>query len=87
MFERPMPLYIRDDEVRHLADQLAKQRGCNVTEAVRRALNEALVHDRAELADRKQEIAQILSRFDQTEQLQPGLTDSDLYDESGMPIL
>ena len=82
-----MPLYIRDDEVRQLADQLAKQRGCNVTEAVRRALNEALGHDQAVLADRKQAIAQILARFDQTKQIRPGLTNRDLYDENGMPVL
>ena len=82
-----MPLYIRDDEVRQLADQLAQQRKCNVTEAVRGALNEALGHDRVKLADRKQDIAQILSRFDQIEPVRPDLTDKDLYDENGMPIL
>jgi hypothetical protein len=82
-----MPLYIRDDEVRQLANQLAQQRKCNVTEAVREALNEALGHDRAKLADRKQDIAQILSRFDQMEPIRPDLIDKALYDENGMPIL
>jgi len=82
-----MPLYIRDDEVRQLADQLAQQRGCNVTEAVRCALIEALRHDCAALAERKHKIMQILSRFDQMDQVRPGMTDSDLYDESGTPIL
>jgi len=48
-----MPLYIRDDEVRRLADQLAQQRKCYVTEAVRGALNEALGQDRAKLAGRR----------------------------------
>ncbi len=82
-----MPLYIRDDEVRRLADQLAQKRGCNITEAVRSALNEALNHDRALLTERKRDIARLLSRFDQAEQVRPGMTDKDLYDESGMPVL
>ena len=82
-----MPLYIRDDEVRRLADQLAQSRGCNITEAVRSALREALNHDRARFTERKRDVARLLSRFDRTAQLRPGLTDIDLHDESGTPVL
>ena len=64
-----------------------QSRGYNITEAVRSALNEALDHDHARLAERKREIARLLSRFNRMAQLRPGLTDTDLDDESGTPIL
>ncbi len=82
-----MPLYIRDDEVKGLADRLAEQRGCNVTEAVRSALKDALKNSELEVAARKAKLQELLARFDTAPQLRPGFTDSDLYDETGDPIL
>jgi antitoxin VapB len=82
-----MPLYVRDDEVHEMANRLAQRRQCNVTEAVRAALREALERDEAEIAVRKAAILKILERFDATPPLRPGFTDKDLYDENGLPIL
>jgi antitoxin VapB len=82
-----MPLYVRDDDVRRLADELAQRRGCNVTEAVRSALNDALDREGALLAGRQRNIRRILARFDAAVQVRPGLTDHGLYDETGTPVL
>lgn len=82
-----MPLYIRDDQVRRLAEELARCRGSNVTQAVRSALEEALGREDAVLAARKRDIGRILARFDVTPQVRPGFTDDDLYDETGTPVL
>ena len=82
-----MPLYIRDDGVRDLAQKLAERRRSNVTEAVRSALSEALEREADDLAMRRKRIAAILARFDARPELRPGFTDKDLYDEDGNPVL
>jgi len=84
--EALMPLYVRDDEVRDLANRLARHRKSNVTEALRAALKEALEREEEELVERRGRIAAILRRFKGAER-RPGFTDRDLYDETGMPIL
>lgn len=82
-----MPLYIRDDGVRALADQLATQRKCTVTQAVREALEQALRSEDAEFERRLKAMDEILAEFDAAPQLRPGFTDRDLYDAAGNPVL
>jgi antitoxin VapB len=82
-----MPLYVRDDTARDLAQRLAERRGCTVTEAVQDALREALVRDKAELEGRREQAHDILHALDSLPRRRPGLKDDDLYDEKGMPIL
>ena len=82
-----MPLYVRDDAARDLAQRLATRRGCTVTEAVRDALREALARDAAEFQRRRDEARKILGELDSLPRLRPGFGDDDLYDEKGMPIL
>jgi antitoxin VapB len=81
-----MPLYVRDDEVRRLANLLAQRRNSNVTEALRAALKEALQREEEDLTERRKRLEEILGRFGGPEE-RPGFSDSDLYDESGTPIL
>jgi hypothetical protein len=80
-----MALYIRDDQVRELAAQIAERQGMTVTEAVRAALLEMqrrLDQDRAQRdADAREVIRKLraLGRAPVREEV--------LYDEFGQPIL
>lgn len=82
-----MPLYVRDDHVKELADRVAALSRCTVTDAVRSALEERLKVLEGARAQRDREIAEILRKFDEGPDLAPGFTDKDLYDENGDPIL
>ena len=81
-----MPLYVRDDRVKELADRVASLSRCNVTDAVRQALEGRLRQLEDEQAERRRKIDEILAEFDAGPDLAPGFTDKDLYDENGDPI-
>ena len=81
-----MPLYIRDDEVRAEAERLAKRRCCTITEAVRRALVEANLRLDAERKDRENRLRSALARLDALPRRRV-ISDHDLYDERGLPVL
>lgn len=82
-----MPLYIRDDDVRALATELARKQHCTLTDAVRSALKDALARIETERAEKLRRTEEILAEFDAAPRLRPGFTDRDLYDENGLPIL
>ena len=81
-----MPLYVRDDEVKELADRVAGLTGSTVTDAVREALQQRLHQLEGERAARRRKVDEILARFDAGPDLAPGFTDKDLYDENGDPV-
>jgi hypothetical protein len=85
--EAAVPLYIRDDEVKELADQVAALRRSTVTDAVREALELRLKQLEGDRVARRRKIDEILAEFDAGPDLAPGFTDKDLYDENGDPIL
>ena len=82
-----MPLYVRDDQVKQLADRVAALSRCTVTDAVRTALEHRLRELEDERIERERRIDEILAEFDAEPDLAPGFTDKDLYDENGDPIL
>jgi hypothetical protein len=85
--EAAVPLYIRDDEVKELADRVAELRRSTVTDAVREALALRLKQLEDDREARRREIDAILAKFDAGPDLAPGFTDKDLYDGNGDPIL
>lgn len=82
-----MPLYIRDDDVRALATELARRRHCTLTDAVRLALQDALDRIETERAEKLRRIDNILAELDAAPDLRPGFKHDDLYDEEGNPVL
>lgn len=80
-----MALYIRDDAVRALAQEVARRRGCNVTEAVRAALLEAKTRLERERAERDAEARALLDRL--RRQRRAPVREDVLYDEHGQPSL
>jgi len=82
-----MPLYIRDDDVRTLATELARKRNCTLTDAVRSALQDALDRIETERTETLRRIDAILAEIDAAPDLRPGFTHDDLYDEEGNPVL
>jgi hypothetical protein len=82
-----MPLYVRDDQVKALADRVAALSRCTVTDAVRTALEQRLRELEDARGARKRRIDEILAEFDAEPDLAPGFTDKDLYDDNGDPIL
>lgn len=82
-----MPLYVRDDKVKELADRVAALSRSTVTEAVRVALEHRLKELDAKRIERRRKIDEILRKFDEGPDLAPGFTDKDLYDENGDPVL
>ncbi len=82
-----VPLYIRDDQVKELADRVAELRRSTVTDAVREALTLRLKQLEDDRETRRRHIDEILAKFDAEPDLAPGFTDKDLHDENGDPIL
>jgi hypothetical protein len=86
-----MPLYIRDGDVKTLADTLAAREGVTITEAVREALQEKLcrleAEREAEVTEKIRRTLEIVTEMRSLPDLRPGFTDKDLYDEEGNPIL
>ena len=79
-----MPLYIRDDEVRRLAQRLADARKTTVTEAVRSALAHELAETEKEEETREDALRQLFAVFDATP-TQRAFGDDEMYDERGLP--
>ena len=82
-----MGLYIRDEQVRTLAKQLADKRGQTVTEVVRRALQREADDEDQRVREKLAALKEIQARVAALPELRPGFTDDDLYDEDGNPIL
>ena len=86
----PVPLYIRDDDVKALADQVAASDGVTITEAVRGALREKLMRinqeREARVAEKIRRTMAIVESMRELPDLRPGFTDRDLYDDDGDPI-
>ena len=75
---------IKDAAVHAAAAELARIRGVSLTEAVRQAVDEALRHDRNNDDDYVARGLR-LAREIREASSEPLLTDSDLYDERGLP--
>jgi hypothetical protein len=82
-----MGLYVRDDHVRELAAKLAAAEHVTITEAVRRALEAKLARHLEDHDERWRQLREIQGQIAALPELRPGLTDADLYDENGLPIL
>jgi hypothetical protein len=81
-----MPLYIRDDQVKELANEVAALQRATVTDAVRDALVRRLGELRDEECERRRKVDEFLAALDAEPDLAPGFTDKDLHDENGDPI-
>ncbi|HMR33443.1 MAG TPA: type II toxin-antitoxin system VapB family antitoxin [Geminicoccaceae bacterium] len=79
-----MALYIRDNDVHVLAQQLAAARHSTVTDAVRHALHRELADIEAERARRDGQLRQLFEEFDRTPPISR-FGDDEMYDEDGLP--
>jgi antitoxin VapB len=79
-----MPLYIRDDEVRRMAQRLAEAKRTTVTDAVREALRRELEAVDATLAERDRRLRGLFAKWEQ-EPPAGAWGDDDMYDEHGIP--
>ncbi|MFO1069034.1 MAG: type II toxin-antitoxin system VapB family antitoxin [Geminicoccaceae bacterium] len=82
-----MGFYVRSDRVRELARRIADRRGCTMTEVLEHALEREEAADNARIVEKLAAVRRIQERVAQSRDLRPGLTDSDLYDDQGNPIL
>ena len=84
MVKRARTLYIKNPEAHRLAEQLARQMGVTLTEAVIRALEDK-ARQTPKPIDRKK-LDEILARFDALPVLDPRSPDEIIgYDEFGLP--
>jgi len=83
-----MPLYIRDDRIKALAEEVAKLQGTTMTEAVRAALAETKQRIEADRKSRRERADAALAKMRAliAERGQP-LDENMLYDENGNPVL
>jgi hypothetical protein len=81
-----MGLFIRDDSVRDMAKRLAEVRHTTVTEAVRRALERELTELQQDVQDRERRLDAALARLDALPRRKV-ISDHDLYDDQGNPVL
>jgi hypothetical protein len=79
-----MPLYIRDDDVRRMAQRLAEAKRTTVTDAVRQALRRELEAVDATLVDRDRRLRGLFQKWEQEPPVGPW-SDDDMYDEHGIP--
>lgn len=79
-----MPLYIRDDDVRAMAQRLAEARGTTVTGAVRDALARELADLDAAQAERDRKLRALFAKWAADPQPE-SWSEADLYDEDGVP--
>ena len=79
-----MPLYIRDDDVRTLAQQVARARRTTVTNAVREALQRELGNLKAARMTRDAELRRLFATFDASPPEQDW-GDAEMYDADGLP--
>jgi hypothetical protein len=81
-----MPLYIKDDAVAGLARELARRRGCTVTEVVHAALEQEQRRHDADRAAHDARLKALQAHF--RKKGQGGGSEHDfLYDEDGNPVL
>ena len=81
-----MGLFIRDDSVRDMARRLAEARRTTVTEAVRRAIERDLAELQEDAQDRERRLDAALARLDALPRRKV-ISDHDLYDDQGNPVL
>ena len=81
-----MGLFIRDNTVRDMAKRLAEARHTTVTEAVRRAIERDLAGLQQEAQDRERRLDAALARLDALPRRKV-ISDHDLYDDQGNPVL
>jgi hypothetical protein len=79
-----MPLSIRDDEIRVMAQGLAKARRATVTEVVKRALQRELRTIDGEREWRDRELRRLFAGFD-AHPPQQDFDDAEMHDEDGLP--
>jgi hypothetical protein len=79
--------HIRNPRARELAQKLAERRGCSLTEVVVAALEREAALEEAWRSEKIAAVRQIQRRVAELPELRPGLSDKDLYDEEGQPIL
>ena len=83
------PIQIRNEAVVRDIRALSALTGKPITEAVAEAIHLQLEREHrtraAEIERRRQEITEIVERFNARPRIGPMLTDDDLYDEDGMP--
>lgn len=79
-----MPLHIRDDDVRAMAQRLAEARSTTVTDAVRAALRRDLDSLDAAQARRDRRLRAHFEKWRHEEAPRPW-GDADMYDEHGIP--
>jgi hypothetical protein len=82
-----MGLHIRNRRARELAQKLAERRGCSLTEVVVTALEREAALEEARIQEKIRRTRELARHFESLPDLRPGLTDKDLYDEEGQPIL
>ena len=80
-----MPLYIRDDRIKALAEEVARLKGTTMTEAVRVSLAEAKERIEADRRRRRERAERALRELRSlgTERIDESI----LYDEQGNPVL
>jgi hypothetical protein len=81
-----MGLFIRDDTVRDMARRLAEARRTTVTEAVRRAIERDLAEMQQDVQERERRLDAALARLDALPRRKI-ISDHDLYDDQGNPVL
>lgn len=79
-----MALYVRDDDVHAMAQQVAAARQTTVTDAVRRALRRELADIEAEQACRDEQLRQLFDEFDRTP-ANSRFGDDQMYGKDGLP--
>lgn len=82
-----MGLFVRSDRARDLARRLAERRGCTMTEVIVGALEREAADEEARRQEKIRRTLAIAEHFRSLPELRPGLTDKDLYDDEGNPIL
>lgn len=79
-----MPLFVRDEDVRMMAQRLAEARGTTVTAVLREVLRRELASLEAADAERDGRLRALFASWGQEEPGQPW-ADAAIYDEDGIP--
>jgi len=79
-----MALYIRDDNVRAMAQRLAEKRRTTVTEVVRTALERETREQEDEMERRRLAMQELFAKWEKEPPIQEW-GDEQMYDEDGVP--
>lgn len=82
-----MSLFVRSERARALAKSLAERRGCTMTEVIVGALEREAANEDVRRQEKIRRTLAIAEHFNSLPDLRPGLTDKDLYDDEGNPVL